>query len=234
MQTLMELGNIRIDVVWKEIKHLHLSVLPPEGRVHISAPIRMNNETIRLFAINKLGWIRQQQRKFRQQVRETPREGLERESHYLWGQRYLLHIEEVEVPPKVEIRHRKLCLHVRPGTSRDKRLEILQEWYRREVRKTADNLLTRWEPLLEVKVQQIFVQKMKTKWGSCNPLTRTIRLNTELAKKPIECLEYVLVHELAHFLDHTHGEEFTRLLDGHLPNWRSLKQAMNEVVSSSG
>ena len=234
METILELGDLRIAVVHKPVKHLHLSVLPPEGDVRITAPEEMELESIRLFAIDKIGWIRKQQNKFRRQVREVPREALPRESHYLWGQRYLLQVKTAESKSMVEIRHREIWLYVPQGTPQEKRLEILEAWYRQEVKSAAARLLLKWEQKLGVKIEKVFVRKMKTKWGSSNPEKRTIRLNTELAKKPLECLEYVLVHELVHFIDHTHGEIFTQHLNMYLPNWKSLKSIVNEEVSSCG
>jgi len=223
----LDLGGIAVDVVFKDIKNVHLSVYPPSGRVRISAPARMSLDTIRVYAISKLGWIKQQRKKLRAQERETPREYLDRESHFVWGKRYLLKVVECDATPSVEPRHSKLLLRVRPGTSKEKCRAIVDEWYRSELKKAAPYLITTWEPRLGIRVKRLFIQNMKTKWGSCNAQSRSVRLNTELAKKPPECLEYILVHEMVHLLVRRHDEHFNVLMDRHLPGWRQVRQTLN-------
>jgi len=229
MMQQLALGDISVDVVLKDIKNVHLSVYPPTGRVRISAPLRMRPETIRAFAASKLLWIRQQQRKLREQERETNRECLDRESHYVFGRRSLLTVIEQDSPPAVELRHNKLVLWVRPGTSEEARRAVLDEWYRRLLKEKIPALIARWELLLGVKVSRFFVQHMKTKWGSCNHRASTIRLNTELAKKPRECLEYLVVHEMAHLLEATHNARFVALMDRFMPSWRFYRQTLNRL-----
>ena len=229
MPTQVKLGNIAVDVVLKDIKNVHLSVHPPTGRVTISAPSRMNLDTIRVFAISKLGWIKQQQRKLQEQERETAREYLDRESHYVWGRRYLLKVSESEQSPSVELKHNRMHLRVRPGTDETKRHAIVQEWYREQVKQAVPSLIAKWEQLIGVKVQRIFVQRMKTKWGSCNHRARTIRLNTDLAKKSRECLEYLVVHELVHLLEPTHNARFVDLMDQFMPKWSFYRQRLNRL-----
>ena len=225
----IKLGDIAVDVVLKDIKHVHLSVHPPTGRVRISAPRRMRLDTVRVFAISKLGWIKQQQTKLREQERETPREYVDRESHYLWGKRYLLAVSESEEPPAIELKHSRMLLRVRPGTSGDGRQALMEEWYRKRLREAVPPLLARWQPLLDVTVERFFVQRMKTRWGSCNHGARTIRLNSELAKKPPECLEYIVVHELIHLLEPTHNPRFIALMDRFMPKWRFHRQVLNRL-----
>src|ERR1035441_7525712 len=208
-----KLGDIAVDVVLKDLKNVHLSVYPPTGRVRISAPMRMSLDTIRVFAISKLGWIKQQQQKLRGQERETPREYLNRESHHVWGKRYLLKVVEEDGPPNVELKHSKMILRVGPGADHDAKQAIVARWYREQIRVAVPDLIARWEPVIGVTVKQVFVQKMKTKWGSCNPASRSIRLNTDLAKKPRECLEYILVHEMVHLLERRHNERFKEYMD---------------------
>lgn len=229
MATTIQLGDATVDVVRKDIKNVHLSVHPPAGRVTIAAPSHMSLDTIRVFAITKLGWIRQQQAKLLGQQREAPREYLDRESHYIWGKRYLFQKTEADVPPSVELSHRRMCLNVRPGSSQEKCQSVVEEWYRQQVRKAALPLIARWESRLGVKAGKLFIQRMKTKWGSCNPQARTIRLNTDLAKKPPQCLEYLVVHELVHLLEPTHNARFIALMDHHLPKWRSHQQTLNRL-----
>lgn len=229
MASQIELGGITIDVVLKDIKNVHLSVHPPAGHVRISAPRRMSLDTIRVFAISKLDWIKQQQEKLREQERETPREYVERESHYVWGKRYLLTVTESDQPPTIELKHSRMLLRVRPGTDEDKRRALVEAWYRERLKETIPPLLARWQPLLGVQVERWFVQRMKTKWGSCNHRARTIRLNTELAKKPAECLEYIVVHELVHLLEPTHNARFIALMDQFLPRWQICRQVLNQL-----
>ena len=227
MTAQIQLGDMAVDVVRKDIKNVHLSVHPPIGRVTIAAPTRMDLDTIRVFAVTKLGWIRQQQKKMREQEREAPREFLERESHYVWGKRYLLHITEVDAPPSIKLGPRRMNLQVRPGSSRQKCLTVVEEWYRHQIREAVAPLVENWEKRLGVKVGNVYVQRMKTKWGSCNPSTRSIRLNTDLAKKPPECLEYLVVHELVHLLEPTHNSRFQALMDQYHPKWRSHRDMLN-------
>jgi predicted metal-dependent hydrolase len=229
MATQIDLGNLTVDVVFKDIKNIHLSVYPPDGKVRISAPIRMNLDTVRVFAISKLGWIKQQQDKLRSQNRETPREYLDRESHYVWGKRYLLKIVEGNVLPGIELKHNALMLQVRPGTDEEKKQAMVESWYREQLKAAAADFIARWEPLIGVKVEAFFVQRMKTKWGSCNPLHRSIRLNTELAKKPPECLEYIVVHEMAHLLEPTHNARFVALMERFMPSWRMFREQLNQL-----
>lgn len=229
MSTHLQLGDIQVDVVRKDIKNVHLSVHPPHGRVRIAAPERMSINTVRAFAIGKLAWIKQQQRKLQEQERETPREYIDRESHYVWGRRYLLKVVEADEAPSIELSHARMILRVRPGTDNVRRQEIIEEWQRKLLRDAALELIAKWEPLMGVTVQRIFVQRMKTKWGSCNPRASSIRLNTDLARKPRECLEYILVHEMAHLVEPTHNARFTTLMDQLMPKWHSYRESLNRL-----
>lgn len=229
MLSQIKLGEITVDVTLKDIKNIHLSVHPPTGHVRVSAPSHMNLETIRVFAISKLGWIKQQQKKLLEQERETPREFLNRESHYVWGKRYLFQVVEADEAPFVELSHGLMVLNVRPGSDESKKQAIVEEWYRDELRKTATKLIAKWQTRLGVESERLFVQKMKTKWGSCNPARRTIRLNTELAKKPRPCLEYIVVHELVHLIEPTHNERFRALMDRFMPKWTNHRQTLNRL-----
>lgn len=229
MHDVLDLGELHAEVTRKAIKHVHLSVLPPVGKVRVAAPQGMSLETIRLFVISKLPWIRSQQRKLQSQERETPREFLNKESHYLWGKRYLLEITFADAAPAVSLTPRKLQLQVRPGVDHARCEELLDAWYRQQVRHAVSQLLAKWEPLLGVKPTRVFVQRMKTKWGSCTSQSGYIRLNTDLAKKPPECLEYILVHELVHLLEPSHNKRFVGLMDLHLPHWQQLRRQLNKL-----
>ena len=225
----IKLGDIVVDVVQKDIKNIHLSVYPPTGKVRISAPLRMDIDTIRVFAITKLGWIKSQQKKLLEQARETPREYLDRESHYLWGKRYLLKVVEKDAAPEVELKHNKMLFQIRPATTDERKQDILEAWYREKLKEVVPALIAKWEPLMGVKVEKFFVQKMKTKWGSCSPASKSIRLNTDLAKKPPECLEYIVVHEMIHLLEPTHNASFITLMDQFMPKWRFYKDELNKL-----
>ncbi len=229
MPETITIGDISVDVVFKDIKNVHLSVHPPTGKVRIAAPERMSLDTIRVYAISKIDWIRKAQAKLRKQERETQRQYIERESHYLWGSRYLLRVEEVNAPPSVTVLHSEIVLSVRPNSSQQKREEIIAAWYRDEVRQAVEPLIPKWEKVLGVQVNQLFVQKMKTRWGSCNHHKGNIRLNTELAKKPQICLEYILVHEMMHLLEPSHNERFTTLMDQFMPQWRHYRNQLNQA-----
>lgn len=226
---LISLGDITVDVIRKRIRNIHLSVHPPAGRVRMSAPIRTGLETLRLFAIAKLGWIRKQQIRLRQQPRETPREFLDRESHHVWGQRYLLRVEEVRARPSVELRPTELVLRVRAGSTARSREAVLDAWHRGLLKEAAVPLFAKWEPIMDVKVGKLFTQHMRTRWGTCNPRSRSIRLNTELVKKPVECLEYVVVHEMVHLLEASHNPRFKALMRRFMPNWVVYRQMLNRL-----
>ncbi len=229
MKNIIKLGNIRIEVEQKDIKNIHLSVYPPDGAVKISAPERMDLDTIRVFAISKLQWIKKQQKKFKEQQRETKREYLTKESHYFKGKRYLLKVIERNSKPEVILKHSKIELYIRPNSTLEKKQEIINEWYRSELKKSAPELIEKWEKKIGVKSNEFKIRKMKTKWGSCNTQTKTIILNLELAKKPVECLEYIIVHELVHLLVRSHNEQFVKYMDKFMPKWKFYKDELNRL-----
>ena len=229
MVTRVVIGDIPVDVVLKDIRNIHLSVHPPAGRVRLSAPVGMDIDTLRLYAISRLGWIKKQQRKLRGQERETPREYLNRESHYLWGKRYLLKIVEREAPSAVDVQHSAILLYIRPDASQEKKQSVLDAWYRKQLKAAIPDLIALWEKRVVVRVNEFGIKKMKTKWGTCNPDARRIWVNLELAKKPKECLEYIVVHEMVHLLEHHHNERFIALMDAILPKWRSLRDDLNRL-----
>lgn len=229
MSETIQLGEIAIAVRCKDIKHVHLSVHPPNGRVTLVAPTGTRPEVVRAYAISKLAWIRQQQASLRGQARETPRQFVERESHYLWGRRYLLSVQEEIAKPSVRLSHRVIMLTFRPGSSTAKRAAVMHEWHKSLMHEAVPELIRKWEPRLGVKVARYFLQRMKTKWGGCNHRARHLRLNTELVKKPRDLLEYVVVHEMLHLLDPTHGERFLTLMSKHYPTWREARAELNEL-----
>lgn len=229
MSETIRLGEIAITVTRKAIKHVHLSVHPPNGRVTLVAPTGTRLEVARAYAASRLGWIRDQQAKLRGQARETPRRFVTRESHYVWGKRYLLSVIEREQKPSVTMDHRRIVLTVRPGSDRAKRQAVMHEWHKALLHEAVPRLIRKWEPRLQVQVAAYFLQRMKTRWGSCNHTARHLRLNTELVKKPRDLLEYVVVHELLHLLEPTHSERFLGLMDRHYPAWREARAELNEL-----
>lgn len=223
------IGSLPVQVSIKPIQNLHLSVVPPDGAVRISAPFGMGLEQIRTFAIGKLPWIRRQQARFAAQPRHSLRQVVERESHQLWGRRLLLHIEEVEAAPRFEVHPRHLVLFLRPGTPLEKRRALLAAWYRSEVRQQALPLIETWQQRLGVQANRLFVQAMTRQWGSCHPVRANIRLNTQLAQKPLACLDYVVLHELCHLREPRHGEAFIALLDASMADWRERRSLLNQL-----
>lgn len=229
MTETLRLGDIQIAVTRKAVKNVHLSVHPPAGHVTLVAPTGTRLEVARAYAISKLGWILDQQAKLLAQARETPRQFIERESHYLWGRRYLLSVVEKDAKPAVKQDHRRITLTVRPGSTLAKREQVMHDWQRALLHAVVPAVIRKWEAKLGVAVSGYFLQRMKTKWGGCNHRARNIRLNTELVKKPKDLLEYVIVHEMLHLMEPTHSERFVTLLEQHYPTWREARAELNEL-----
>ena len=226
--TTIEIGGIAIDVVRKNIRNIHLRVCPPDGSVRISAPLRMNLDVIRSFAISRVDWVRKHQQRMRERPRAMPLEYVDGESHYLWGRPCLLQVRETNASASVELSDDSLFLNVRAGTKRRKKQAMLDAWYRDRLMEALPELTGKWERLTGVKAARFSVRKMKTRWGSCNPRTGNIRLNTELAKQSRACLEYVLVHELVHLLEPGHNHRFKSLMDRFMPAWRSWRDELKK------
>jgi predicted metal-dependent hydrolase len=229
MNETIQLGEISILVRRKAIRNVHLSVYPPSGRVTVAAPSATRLEVVRAYAISKLGWIRDQRKKLLSQEREAPRKFVERESHCLWGRRHLLTLVQREAKPFVLLDHRRITLTVRPGSDVQKRAVVIHEWHKSLLHEVVPSLIRKWEPKLKVKVSGYFLQRMKTKWGSCNHKAGHIRLNTELVKKPKDLLEYIIVHEMAHLIEPTHNDRFIAILTEHYPTWREARAELNDL-----
>ncbi|MEL4890005.1 SprT family zinc-dependent metalloprotease [Xanthomonas protegens] len=225
----LHIGEIEIVVTRKDVKHVHLTVHPPEGRVTLVAPTRSRMDVLRAYAITRLGWIRKQQAEFRAQARETPRRHITRESHSLWGRRYLLDVQYVDARPGIRLDHKRITLMVRPGADAVKRAEVMHAWHKAQLHAVLPDLIDKWELRLGVKVRGYYLQRMKTRWGSCNHARGHIRLNTELVKKPRHLLEYVVAHEMAHLIAPTHDECFIALLDEHFRHWREARAELNSL-----
>jgi predicted metal-dependent hydrolase len=224
-----KIGDMTIQLTQKDVKNVHLSVHPPDGRVTLVTPKTTRPDVARAYAISKLGWIRDQQRKLSDQARETPRKFIERESHSIWGRRYLMSVVYHDTKPSVRLDHKRITLCVRTGSDQAKRGEVLHQWHKSLLHEAIPPIIEKWEPRLGVSVNGYFLQRMKTKWGSCNHRAGNIRLNTELVKKPKDLLEYVVVHEMAHLQEPTHNERFVAILDQHYPTWREARIELNEL-----
>ena len=231
----IEISDFTIDVVRKSIKNMHLSVYPPTGRVRIAAPLNIDDATVKLFAISKLAWIKKNQRKFGQQERQSPRVFAQRESHYFEGRRYLLRVTEHQAPAKIIIKTKTyIDLFVRPNTSIEQRNNILNEWYRKQLKSQIPAMIAKWEKIIGVSISDWGVKQMKTKWGTCNIEQKRIWLNLELAKKPLHCLEYIVVHEIIHLLERHHNAHFLLLMEKYFPKWKYSKEELNRLPVSHG
>lgn len=223
-------AGIEIEVIKKKIKNLHLSVLPPEGHVRITAPLTANDEAIRLFAVTKIGWVKRQIEKFIGQPRQTEREYVSGESHYVWGRRYKLEIRHTKTANDVQIKANKLILTVRETSTQQQRENVMTEWYRAQLKSKIPELFEKWEARIGVKANEVGVKNMRTKWGTCNTKDKRVWINLQLAKKPVECLEYVVVHELVHLLEKNHTPVFVEYMDKYLPDWRVTKEELNSFI----
>ena len=228
------ISGIEIEIIRKEIKNVHLSVHPPAGRVRLAAPVNMNEEAIRLFAISKLSWIKKQRSEFDTQDRQSAREFLSGESHYFMGTRYLLNVIEGKEKQKVELRNKKyMDLYVRQGHTKEKREQILSQWYRAQLKILIPDYIAKWEKEIGITVEEWGVKLMKTKWGTCNENAKRIWINLELAKKHPRCLEYIIVHEMVHLLERNHNDRFKAYMDQFLPNWKSIRKELNGLIYES-
>lgn len=222
-------SNLAVNVVRKAIKNLHLGVYPPDGRVRVAAPLAVSDDAVRLAVIGKLGWIKRQRAKFHAQARDSAREMVDGESHYVQGRRYRLRVVPHGRSAKVELAGRRLVLYIRPEADTAQRERALQHWYREQLKAQIPPLLEKWQPVLGVEAAYWGVRKMKTKWGTCNAATGRLWFNLELAKKPNSCLEYLVVHELAHLRVRDHSDAFVSLLDQAIPQWRLRREELNRV-----
>jgi len=229
MAETIHIGEVTIAVTRKDIKNVHLSVHPPSGRVTLSAPKATRLEVARAYAISKLGWIRDQQKKLTNQAREPTRQFINRESHYLWGRRHLMTVVHRDTKPFVVLDHKRITLSVRPGSDPAKRADVIHEWHKALLHEQVPKLISKWERKLKVEVRGYFLQRMKTKWGSCNHRAGHIRLNTELVKKPKDLLEYVIVHEMVHLIEPTHSDRFVAILQKNYPTWCDARTELNEL-----
>jgi len=228
---IITVNKIPVEVEWKEIKNIHLTVYPPDARVHISAPMSMQLDSIRLYIITKLEWINKRIEMIRNQARQTDREYVSGENHYYKGIRYRLNVVYQHAPPAVVINGTQFIdLYVREGSALEKRTEVMREWYRAELKEMLKPLVEKWEEILQVKVNHWEVKQMKTLWGSCNHKTQHIIFNLELIKKPTHCIEYIVAHEMTHLVERLHNSKFTAILDAHIPTWRQMKDELNEFV----
>lgn len=222
------IGNITLNLQRKPIKNLHISVLPPEGKVRVSAPLQLSDTAIRMAVVKRLAWIREQQADFAAQPRQSEREMCSGETHYLWGRGYRLDVN-VSSSPSVKLKGGRIAITSKTEITTEKRQLILQDWYRQILRKRLEPLMRQWQERIGVRPSFVGIKRMKTKWGSCNPSTGRIWLNLELVKKPPECLEFIIVHELIHLLERHHNERFKALMQQHLPKWAEHRRTLNRT-----
>lgn len=226
----IDIRGVSVEIVRKDIEHLHVGVYPPSGRVRVASPLRLTDDAVRLAVISRLGWIRRQQAEFAQQDRQSQREFITGESHYFWGRRYRIDIIERDGPPAVRLpNNATMELRVRPGSDRDAREAVLYRWYRDRLRAELPALVAEWETRVGIVVNDVRIKRMKTRWGSCNASAGRVWLNLELVKKPPACLAYILVHEMVHFLERHHNERFRTLMDDLMPQWRLYRDELNRA-----
>ena len=229
-ESTITVNELPVKVIRKRIKNLHLAVYPPDGWVRIAVPEIIDDEAVRLAVISKLGWIKRQIKSFEDQPRQSARELITGESHYYLGRRYLLDIAETEKRPFIEIRNKKtLVLNINRDTELEDREKLLTDWYRKEMKRILPGIVRKWEIKSGLEVASFGIKRMKTKWGSCNPCHKRIWLNLELIKKPINCLEYIVVHEMVHFLEHTHNDNFIAHMDHIMPQWKTFRDNLNRL-----
>lgn len=222
------ISDIQIEIIKKDIKNMHLSVLPPDGKVRVSAPNNLSDESIIMFVKTKLGWIKKQQEKFELQPRQSEREYVSGETLYVWGHQYFLQVEHNQKKNSLVLEGNKAILSVRKESTAKQREKFVNEWYRSLLKTEVEKYLPKWEAITGLYCDSWQSKYMTTKWGTCNTSTRKIWLNLQLAKKPIECLEYVILHELAHLKVKNHGPDFVAILDLHMPYWRECKKMLND------
>lgn len=227
----MKVGDIEIAVEHKKIKNIHLAVYPPDGHVHVSAPDYCTEDDLRAYLLSKLGWIRRQQTEILEQERESHRDYVSGENHYLFGKRYILRVVEENEMPKVQTTHKYIMMYVRPGATREKRMEVLHDFYRHELHSKLSELFPKWAQKMDAHDFTWTILAMKTQWGSCMQAKREIRMNLALARVPVETIEYVIVHEMVHLRERLHNKIFEKFLSMYMPNWRMLRQELNDFVS---
>jgi len=220
-------GGINVDVVYKDIKNLHIGVYPPVGRVRVAAPRRLDDEQVRLALVQRLPWIKRQRERMLAAERQSQREMVTGESHYVWGAPFRLKVVRRAGRSHVELDGDRLVLYVPEGTSAEQRRELLDRWYRERLREAVAEVIAKWEPRMGIRVSRWSVRRMKTKWGSCNRETGHLWFNVELAKKHPDSLEYIVVHEITHLLERGHGRRFTKLMDGFMPDWQARRDQLN-------
>lgn len=223
----LTVAGIGVDVVYKDIKNLHIGVYPPVGRVRVAAPRRLGDEQVRLALVQRLPWIKRERERLQAAERQSRREMVTGESHYVWGNRHRLRVVERAGRGHVEVDGSRLSLYVPEGSSSEQRRELLDRWYRERFREAIPGVIGKWEPRMGVRVTRWTIRRMKTKWGSCNRESGHIWFNIELAKKHPESLEYIAVHEMTHLLERGHGQRFIELMDGFMPNWRARRDQLN-------
>jgi len=229
----INVSDITVDVIRKDIKNIHLTIYPPNGRIKVSVPLKVDDESLRLFIVSKMGWIKKKLKELADQDRQSIRKYVSGENHYYWGKRYILNVifQKAPLANKVVIRNKKyLDLYIRENSSQQIRKNALYSWYRSELKKEIPTLVAKWEKKLDVSLLDWGVRSMKTKWGTCNTIAKRIWLNLELVKKPYQCLDYIVLHEILHLIERTHSDRFNLLMEKYFPNWKSVRKELNEFI----
>lgn len=233
--SILQIQDLDVETIKKNIKNIHLGVYPPNGRVRVAAPTNTSDDTIELLVLEKMSWIKKQQNKFIKQERQTKREYVSGESHYYLGKRYLLNVKETKDKPRIEIKRAKhIDLYIKEGSTIEQRKHLMQEWYRQQLKKVIPRYIQKWQDKTGITINEWRVKQMKTKWGSCNRDAKRIWLNLELGKKPRECLEYIILHEMVHLLERNHNDQFIEYMNQFMPNWKFLKEKLNQFPISHG
>lgn len=225
---MLTIADIEVQVVRKRIKRLNLAIYPPDGRVRISVPHQVSDAHVRDVILSRLDWIREKQAYFQRRPPPPVMHYITGEMHAVFGKKYPLQVIHGQGRQDVLLDQSgvlKLC--VKQGASVAVRQKLLDDWYRDEMKLRLPSLIAKWEPLIGKKVSECRIRKMRTRWGTCHISRRRIWFNLELAKKPVECLEYVMVHEMVHLLERNHTPRFHRFMDQFLPDWRVIKDRLN-------
>lgn len=229
-QNIITVSDLDIIIERKDIKNLHIGVYPPNGKIRVATPLHIDNEAVRLAVISKLSWLKKQREAFLNQPRQSQREMISGESHYLFGKRYLLDVKHRNTKHEIVKKHSKLELYAKDNTTVENRQKVLDEYYRQNLKQEIKKLIEKWQKNIDVTINSWKIQKMKTKWGSCNIEDKRLLFNLELAKVPLECIEYIVVHEMLHLKERHHNDNFKALLDRNLSDWQSRKERLKKSL----
>lgn len=230
----IQIEDLCITVEWKPIKNMYLRILPHDGSIHISAPLQIPHDTIIAFAQDRIPWIRKKKQELADNFQEQKHfiHYQTGETHYLWGQPLYLNVITTDARPHVELYQNSIHVYVHPENTFNQREKLLTEWYRKQLKEMIPQIFAHWEPIMGVAAREVHIKAMKTRWGTCNTAQKRIWLNLHLARKPLECVEYVIVHELCHLIEASHNKRFYHYMDLFLPDWKDRKKRLNQQFTS--